>query len=42
MVTKGEVSNYLYAQALNGAPAGYRLTANGTVNYTEVLVSVNT
>ena len=39
MVTKGEVSNYLYAQALNGAPAGYRLTANGTVNYTEVLVS---
>lgn len=40
MVTKGEVSNYLYAQALNGAPAGYRLTANGTVNYTEVLVSL--
>ena len=39
MVTKAEVSNYLYAQALNGAPAGYRLTANGTVNYTEVLVS---
>ena len=39
MVTKGEVSNYLYAQALHGAPAGYRLTANGTVNYTEVLVS---
>ena len=39
MVTKGEISNYLYAQALNGAPAGYRLTANGTVNYTEVLVS---
>ena len=39
MVTKGEVSNYLYAQALNCAPAGYRLTANGTVNYTEVLVS---
>ena len=39
MVTKAEVSNYLYAQALNGAPQGYRLTANGTVNYTEVLVS---
>ncbi len=41
MVTKAEVSNYLYAQALNGAPAGYRLTANGTVNYTEVLVSAD-
>ena len=39
MATKGEASNYLYAQACNGAPAGYRLTANGTVNYTEVLVS---
>ena len=39
MVTKAEVNDYLYAQALNDVPAGYRLTANGAINYTEVVVA---
>jgi len=39
MVTKAEVSSDLYAQALNGVPAGYRLTAGGAVTYAEVPVA---
>lgn len=39
MVTKAEVDNDLYAQALKGTPADYELTSNEEIVYTEVPVA---